>query len=343
VLAFLVRRIAFAASLVVAVSLAAFCIFGISFDPGFSFYASGSPEAIRAHHIVDVHYHLEDPILSRYWRWASGVVRHHSFGNTVSINVGGAPMHLLDNGTPISPIVVRALEVTAVMVGFALVLVSVLSSLLGSLAARRERFRIDVWARGLAYLGAAVPTFLVGDLLTRALIPKSHGAFVNGRYTLVTTGSWLQPGPPASGIVSWTQHLLLPTLALALGLVGIYARYIRSSMVVALGQPYVSVARAKGLPERRVVVRHALRNSLVPFTSLLSLEMGGVIGASLAADGVFGAGGLASAFLSAVGNADPFLLTAIFTVTAFLVCGFAFVGDLVVGWLDPRARTVTAS
>ena len=341
-LSFLIRRIAFAVSLVVAVSIVAFCIFGVSFDPGFSFYAAGSKEAIRAHHVVDVRYHLKDPILSRYWRWASGVVRHHSFGNTVSIDVGGVPMHVLDNGTPITPIVVRALEVTAVMVGFALVLVTLLSSLLGSLSARRGRFRVDVWTRALAYLGAAVPTFLVGDLLARALIPKSHVAFVNGRYTAVTTGSWLQPGPPASGISSWTQHLLLPTLALALGLLGVYARYVRSSMLVALNQPYVSVARAKGLPERSVVVRHALRNSLVPFTSLLALEMGGVIGASLAADGVFGSGGLASAFLSAVGDADPFLLTAIFTVTAFVVCAFAFLGDLVVGWLDPRARAATA-
>jgi peptide/nickel transport system permease protein len=109
-------------------------------------------------------------------------------------------------------------------------------------------------------------------------------------------------------------------------------------MLVSLNQPYVAVARAKGLPERRVYIRHALRNSFIPFTALLSLEMGAVIGASLAADGVFGAGGLASTFLSAVGNADPFLLTAIFTTTAILVVGFAFLGDLVIGALDPRVR-----
>ncbi len=342
-LSFLLRRLAFAASLVVAVSLVSFCIFGLSFDPAWGFYAAGSPAAIRAHHIVDEHYHLKDPILSRYWRWASGVVRHRSFGNTVSTDVGGAPLHLMDNGLPVTPIVGRALEVTGVMVGAALVLITVGSALIGSLGARRQRFRLDAWVRGIAYLGAAVPTFLVADLLTRALIPRSHGGFVNGKYMVVKTGSWLQPGPPTPGVVGWTKHLLLPTLALALGMLGIYARYIRSAMIVALSQPYVAVARAKGLPERRVVVRHALRNSLVPFTSLLSLEMGGVIGASLAADGVFGSGGLASAFLNALGNADPFLLTAIFTVTALLVCLFAFLGDLAVGLLDPRARAATAS
>jgi peptide/nickel transport system permease protein len=109
-------------------------------------------------------------------------------------------------------------------------------------------------------------------------------------------------------------------------------------MLVELGRPYITVARAKGLSERRVLVRHALRNSLVPVTALLSLELGGVVGASLAADGVFRSGGLASVFLGALGNADPFQLTAVVVMSAVVVCGFTFVGDLAVGLLDPRVR-----
>jgi peptide/nickel transport system permease protein len=291
---------------------------------------------VKYHYMHRV-YHLDDPILSRYWRWLNGVF-HHGFGSTVSTDIGGAPMHIETPGLPITPIVLRALEVTTAMVGGALVLVSIGSALIGALGAQRQRARTDLWARGLAYLGAAAPTFLIADILGKVFVPHSSLIYQNGFYRRVSTTTWLQLGPPDHGVESWAQHLILPTLALALGLIGIYARYIRSSMVVQIGQPYVTVARAKGLPERRVVVRHALRNSLVPFTSLLSLEMGGVIGASLAADGVFGTGGLASAFLQAVGNADPFLLTAIFTVTAAIVCVFAFAGDIVVGLLDPRMR-----
>jgi ABC-type dipeptide/oligopeptide/nickel transport system permease component len=125
-------------------------------------------------------------------------------------------------------------------------------------------------------------------------------------------------------------------LALAIGLIGVYARYVRSSMLVELGRPYATVARAKGLSERRVVVRHALRNSLIPVTSALSLELGGVLGASIAADGVFNTGGLASLFLDALGRADPFALTALVVTTAGIVCIFTFVGDALVGVLDPR-------
>lgn len=339
--AYLLRRFVFAASLVVAVSFVAFCIFGISFDPGWPFLASPAHYSHVQWHYQHRVYHLDDPILSRYWRWLSSFV-HHGFGNTVTSDIGGTPMHLLDNGQPITPIVLRALEVTSIMVGCSLVFVSIGSSLIGSLGAQRHRLRGDLTARGLAYLGAAAPTFLVADLLKKVFVPHVRYVFVDGFYRQQSTTTWLQVGPPQHGIASWTQHLILPTFALALGLVGIYARYIRSAMVVQFGQPYVTVARAKGLPELSVVVRHALRNSLVPFTSLLSLEMGGVIGASLAADGVFGTGGLASAFLQAVGKSDPFLLTAIFTTTAAIVCLFAFLGDFAVGLLDPRLRVDAA-
>jgi peptide/nickel transport system permease protein len=334
---YLLRRVLFALSLVVAVSFIAYVIFGISFDPGFGFLAAPDHLSHVKYHFMHRYYHLDDPILSRYWRWLTGVLRH-GFGSTASTDIGGSPMQVLTPGLPITPIVVRALEVTSIMVGFSLLLVSAGSSLIGAIGAQRQRYRSDVWARGLAYVGAAAPTFLVADLLRKVFVPHVHYAFVSGFYRPVSTTTWLQIGPPLHGVESWAQHLILPTLALSLGLIGIYARYVRTSMILQFGQPYVTVARAKGLPERQVVVRHALRNSLVPFTSLLSIEMGGVIGASLAADGVFGTGGLASAFLQAVGDADPFLLTAIFTVTALIVCVFAFVGDIVVGMLDPRMR-----
>jgi ABC-type dipeptide/oligopeptide/nickel transport system permease component len=88
-----------------------------------------------------------------------------------------------------------------------------------------------------------------------------------------------------------------------------------------------------------VLLRHALRNSLVPVASLLSLELGGIVGASMAADGVFGSGGLASVFLGGLGHADPFELTAIVVMSAVLVSGLTLAGDLLVGLLDPRVST----
>jgi peptide/nickel transport system permease protein len=154
----------------------------------------------------------------------------------------------------------------------------------------------------------------------------------------VTNSSFFKVGAPTGGLLDWFQHMTLPAFALAIGLTGIYARYIRTAMLVSLGEQYTIVARAKGLPERRVVFRHALRNSLVPVVSLLSLELGAVVGASLAADAVFGLGGLAQAFLTGLAAADPFQLTALVVVAAGVVAIFLVLSDVFVGLLDPRIR-----
>jgi peptide/nickel transport system permease protein len=326
-LAYLVRRLLLAASTVAAVSFGAFLAFGLSFDPSGPLAAAPGHQAHRERAFVQHHYHLNEPILSRYALWVKGLLEH-GFGSTVSIDVGGDPPRLLSPGTPIGPRVRHAAGLSAELVGAALALVLAGSAVVGTISAQRRRFRLDLSSRALAYLGAAIPTFLMGDLLRRAIAPQGLGG----------EGSWFLLGPPAGGLVDWLRHMTLPVLTLALGLVGVYARYVRSSMLVALNQTYSTVARAKGLTERRVLVRHALRNSLIPVTAALSLELGGVIGASIAADGVFGAGGLASVFLDALGRGDPFMLTALVVMTASIVCLFAFVGDVLVGLLDPRVR-----
>jgi len=102
-----------------------------------------------------------------------------------------------------------------------LVLVCIGSALVGIVAAQRRRFRADVGARGLAYLGAAVPTFLIGDLLRRAIVSHESFRVIGNKGYLTSAGSWFLVGPPAAGVVDWVRHLALPALALALGLIGI--------------------------------------------------------------------------------------------------------------------------
>jgi peptide/nickel transport system permease protein len=325
------RRLLLAASVVAAVSLAGFVGFGLSLDPSYPLWAKPREQAV-----VRAYYHLRDPILARYGRWLAGFF-HHGFGSTVSTDVGGAPPRLQTVGEPIGPQLLHAAAISAALIAFSLVLVALGSAAVGAFAARRRRFHADVGVRSLAYLGAAVPTFLLGDLLLRAYAPHVTAGFVRGRgLVLSSTSGWFLVGPPTGGVLDWLRHLFLPAVTLSVGLIGLYARYVRSAMAVELSRPYVTVARAKGLSERRVVVRHALRNSLVPVTALLTLELGGIVGASIAADGVFSSGGLASVFLGALGHADPFELTGIVVMSAVVVCGFTLLGDLVVGLLDPR-------
>jgi len=132
--------------------------------------------------------------------------------------------------------------------------------------------------------------------------------------------------------------MTLPALVLAVGFVGAYSRYLRSSLLVALHEPYAWVARGKGLPEREVVRRHALRNALVPFTTVMALDFGAVFGASIAVDYVFNLGGLASLVLYGINIADPFVIEGTIIVTAAIVVVFGIAADVVCGWLDPRIQ-----
>lgn len=137
--------------------------------------------------------------------------------------------------------------------------------------------------------------------------------------------------------------MTLPVFALAIGLIGVYARYLRSALLVNLSMQYATAARAKGLSESRVVAVHALRNSVAPFVSSQALEIGAIVGASLAADLIFGIGGLASFTVQALSQSDPFTLTAVVVTLSAFVMVFVTLADLLVAWLDPRARIVASA
>jgi len=331
---FLVRRLLLAAFTLVTVSFGAFVAFGKGLDPSFPLAVSPDQTPRR---LVQAYYHLTDPILERYWLWVKNVF-HEGFGHPVSVTVVDGKV--IPQKAEIGPELWHAGWMSAQLVGFALLIVVLLSLLLGTLSSRWRRGPVDVSVRLLNYLSWSVPTFLIAFFFRRWFTGgQSASSFLYGPQTIGYHGSpTFIIGAPTGGFVDWFQHMTLPAAALALGLVGVYSRYVRSSMLVSLAQPYAVVARAKGLGEGRVLVRHALRNSLIPFVSALSLEIGAVVGASLAADYIFSLGGLATLTIGALGRADPFEMTAVVITLALLVIVFMTVSDIVAGWLDPRVR-----
>jgi len=333
-LAFVIRRLALTALTAVTVSFAAFCAFGKGLDPSYPLVL-GPPEK---RHAVQAYYHLTDPILQRYWLWVKNFFRH-GFGNPVSLQVND-DLTVTPSSASIGGEVVHAAWISFQLVGLSLVLMVVLSLALGTVSARWRSGPADIALRLTTYLSWSVPAFLVAFFFRRWFTGnQTASSFVYGPQTIEHHGSPLfLIGPPTGGFANWFQHMTLPALSLALGLAAVYVRYVRSSMLVSLGQPYAVVARAKGLSEGRVVVRHALRNSLIPFVSALSLEVGAVVGASMAADWVFSMGGVASLTIGALGRADPFELTAVVISISLVVIVFMTIADIVVGWLDPRVR-----
>jgi peptide/nickel transport system permease protein len=329
VIAYLARRLLLAVAVVLAVSFAAFCVFGLSLDPAFSLLLS--PDHAR-YELVVSHYHLHDPIVERYWYWLQNFVQH-GFGRPVSTSVVNTLPPQVDPAPRIGPPLVHAVWISTQLVGFSLVIVVLGSVLLGALCARNRGSFLDLSLRLVAYASWSIPVFLMAFVLAKFFAgngfsfggtPQSHRIFLTG--------------PPTGGPVDWFRHMTLPALALAVGLVGVYARYLRSALLVNLSMQYATVARAKGLSEARVVRVHALRNSVAPFVSSLALEIGAVVGASLAADLIFGLGGLASFTIQAISRSDPFTLTAVVVTLSAFVMLFVTLADLAVAWLDPRAR-----
>jgi peptide/nickel transport system permease protein len=315
---YVLRRLALAISLVWGVSVAAFIAFALTFDPLWQLRTCGTPQCQTQIAQLTVKYHLNKPVLERYWFWLSGLAHR------------GLSFQAID-GTPINSPLLSAAKVTAELMATALLVTAVFAVIIG------------VVLRVLAYVAWSLPTFLVASLALRWLGPTGWFLFgqAQGQVPLPVGTTVIQH---AGGFENWIRLMTVPVLTLSLGLIGLYSRYLRTALLTELHRPYAMVARGKGLTERRVAYGDALRNALPAFVSVLSLEIGAILGASLAVDYVFQLNGLASFFLGALTqSADPYTLTAVIVAASCVVVLLMFVADIAVGWVDPRTAAVASS
>lgn len=134
------------------------------------------------------------------------------------------------------------------------------------------------------------------------------------------------------------SHLILPTIALALVSIAAYTRYTRSSLLEVMNQDYVRTARAKGLTERTVVVRHAMRNALIPIATIIAFDIGALIGGAVITETIFAWKGMGSLFVDGLNAGDVNLVMGFFLVTGLLAVVFNLIADLLYSALDPRIR-----
>lgn len=315
--AYFTRRLGLGAVVLGAVSFLSFWVVAARINPLWPIILEPNYEQRRAG--IAARTGLDDPVAERYWHWISGIF------------TGGDAGHTILTHTPIWPPVWHGVSITAQLAAGSLVVIVVLSLLIGTLSAHRPGSVVDLVLRGLAYFTWSLPVFLVALVIQQVLF--QIGVKWNAHpFPLVGAPR------PGGGVGDWLRHMTLPILAISFTFVGAYTRYIRSSMLISLRAGYTTTARAKGLTERRVTTRHALRTSLIPFVSLVTLDFGNLFSGSLVADVVFRQGGLGSLFLGALNSGDPLQLEALLTVTAIAVVVFALVGDVLVAVLDPRVR-----
>jgi peptide/nickel transport system permease protein len=146
---------------------------------------------------------------------------------------------------------------------------------------------------------------------------------------------------PGSGFHFWldrAHHLVLPVMVLMVLNIANYSRFLRASMLEVINSDYVRTARAKGLMERRVTMKHAFRNALIPLVTVIALGFGGLLGGAIITETVFSLDGMGLYFINALGTGDPYPVMAWLMVTATAIIVFNLVADILYGVLDPRVR-----
>ena len=236
------------------------------------------------------------------------------------------------NSVPVTSIIKRDLPITASLALGAAVLWLLMGVAAGVLAARRPRSLADRTVTGFSLLFYSMPTFLLGQLFLLFLF-----------YRLSLAGVRIFPPsgyvPLSQNPVEWARHLILPWMALALVTAATYARLTRGAMLDVMGEDYIKTARAKGISERRVTYRHALRAALAPIATQFGIDLGVLLGGAVVTEQVFGLPGLGREAVLAITTEDLPVIMGIALVASFTVVVASILVDLCYALIDPRVRT----
>jgi peptide/nickel transport system permease protein len=256
---------------------------------------------------------LDLPLPVQYWRWASAML-HGDMGQSLVME------------RPVAPMLWDAFGRSAVLAVAAMAIVATLGVSMGIVAAVWRGRWPDHAVSVFAYLGISVPEFYWGLVLILVFGSVFH--------LLPTSGA----GDLHDGVVRYVSFMVLPVITLTLTLLAHVSRLTRSSMAEQLDSMYVKVARARGLPERVVIVRHALRNALVPTITVLAQDFGFLIGGIIAIETIFAWPGLGRLLIFALQRQDlPLMQAAILVLTA-VFCLANLAADLLYGVVNPRIR-----
>jgi peptide/nickel transport system permease protein len=210
----------------------------------------------------------------------------------------------------------------------ALLLALVIAVPLGVTAALKQRSWFDYLAVGVSMLAISIPVFFLGLMAIYFFSLRLGWLPPGGRSTLGVTGS----------LSDTVKHLAMPGCVLAAVLLGPYVRYVRQSMLEVLRMDYIRTAVAKGVPRRQVIFGHALRNALIPLTTVLAVQIPALLAGTLVIETVFAWPGLGKLVYDAISNRDYPIILAVVMLSAALVIAFNVVADVVAALLDPRIR-----
>jgi len=320
VFAFVVRRLLTAAVVVLLATIVVFALVSARGDPlGAYRHRPGISQQTLQN--LEREYHLNQSRPSQYVHW---------LGDFVQGNWGTS----FRTEQPVADMVGKAAWNSFLLVGTALVLSVMLALFIGVISAVRQYSLFDHAATTFSYFGFSMPDFFFALLLQLFVVLVLHEQlgidvlYVQGKYSVGQQGD----------IVNLLEHMVLPVTVLMLTSVAAWSRYQRDSMLEVLHTDYVRTARAKGVPRRQVIRRHALRNALIPFVTVVAIDAGVLLGGVVVVERVFSWPGLGLLFFDALQRSDyPVLLAWMAVATVFVVL-FNLLADILYAALDPRIR-----
>ena len=267
--------------------------------------------------------HLNDPIPVRYVYWVKEAVTD-KFGTPLFVN---EPIwDDLKRVIPHTLALVLAAELISLLIGVSI----------GIYSAIKQYSVFDYAATTFSFLGFAMPVFWLALMLQIAVTNLFLAWHVRIFYTSGLSSP--DPGTGLHWLLDRAQHLAIPVLVLCVLNMAVYSRFMRASLLEVVNTDYVRTARAKGLTEQRVTMRHAVRNALIPVVTLAALNFGALIGGAIITEQIFQLDGMGNYFIQNLFSQDVYPIMAWLMITAVAIIIFNLIADILYGVLDPRVR-----
>ncbi|MCC6675215.1 MAG: ABC transporter permease [Thermomicrobiales bacterium] len=311
-LGYIVRRLILGIPVLIIISAIVFLVtYLIPGDPAMVVLGQGaSPDALEA---VRHRLGLDQPVLIRYLYWLRDLL-HGDLGQSVL------------SRQPVWKLIGHSLPITLYLTAFSMLIAVLIAIPLGTISALRRNTWVDVSATTWAFAGVSLPSFWLAMMLLYVFGVRLRWVPLQGYIN------------PRDDLGMSLRTMILPALTLGVFLSGPLTRYLRSSVLQTLSQEYVQVARAKGLSGPSILGHHILRNSLIPFLTVLGIQFGYLLGGAVVVENVFALPGIGDLAVSAIGNRDFPVIQGVTLVVAVAVVLVNLLVDIVCALLDPRIR-----
>ncbi|MGY3484538.1 MULTISPECIES: ABC transporter permease [Bradyrhizobium] len=311
---YILRRLMIAIPSLLGISVVLFVVLALAPGDPFSELATNPNVPPEVQAALRTKFGLDDPIYLRYLHWLAAMAQGDwGFSFVSRINV--------------DTLILQRLPTTLYVIGSAQLLALLIAIPVGVYAATRPYSLFDQLANTFAFIGFSLPTFFTGILFILVFSVKLDWLpFV---YTDV-------PGSGIPWLLEMIRQAIMPVMVLGLFQAASMTRFVRSAMLDVIRLDYVTTARAKGLGQAKVIVKHVMRNAMIPVVTLIALQMPAVFGGAIVTEQIFRIPGIGSLLISSILANDTPVVMAVTFVFACLVVLFNLIADVLYGWLDPR-------